>query len=311
MTALTPRHSKAADSMTDPRIPLKHPWLAGLLAFLVPGAGHFYQGRYFKAVIYSACIIGLFLAGMRMSDWKAVYLNKSSPHRETSGRHTLLRFAAQFGVGLPCLWALVQRERFYSKSNDSDTELNRPQSFEFTGKVTFSDGSRQPVTGRVDLEPFTGDFGGTQIGGNFVGRDATGSPVELTLGHDVDLADPIGGNRERTLECRVVSTEANSSIVGLDGEVPRPVWNWLGAPLDVQEERELHRSLGKFHELAMVFTWVAGLLNLLVIWDAVEGPAYGFGDESESTESSEAGRTAANTAANTESVELSPEPANT
>ena len=31
--------------------------------------------------------------------------------------------------------------------------------------------------------------------------------------------------------------------------------------------------------MASVFTWIAGLLNLLVIWDAVDGPAYGYGDE--------------------------------
>ena len=61
-----------------------------------------------------------------------------------------------------------------------------------------------------------------------------------------------------------------------------PVWNWFAVPLDVEQERELHKNLGKFYELAMVFTWVAGLLNLLAIWDALEGPAYGYGDETES-----------------------------
>jgi hypothetical protein len=32
-------------------------------------------------------------------------------------------------------------------------------------------------------------------------------------------------------------------------------------------------------ELALVFTWIAGLLNILAVWDALEGPAYGYGDE--------------------------------
>jgi hypothetical protein len=31
--------------------------------------------------------------------------------------------------------------------------------------------------------------------------------------------------------------------------------------------------------MALVFTWVAGLLNLLAIWDAADGPAYAYGDE--------------------------------
>jgi hypothetical protein len=29
----------------------------------------------------------------------------------------------------------------------------------------------------------------------------------------------------------------------------------------------------------MVYTWIAALLNVLVMWDAFEGPAYGYGDE--------------------------------
>ena len=28
-----------------------------------------------------------------------------------------------------------------------------------------------------------------------------------------------------------------------------------------------------------MFTWIAGLLNLMAIWDAYDGPAYGYGDE--------------------------------
>ena len=58
--------------MADPRINLKNRHLAALLAFLIPGAGHAYQGRYFKAVIYSVGILGLFFWGMAMADWKAV-----------------------------------------------------------------------------------------------------------------------------------------------------------------------------------------------------------------------------------------------
>ena len=41
----------------------------------------------------------------------------------------------------------------------------------------------------------------------------------------------------------------------------------------------MNRRLGRSYEIALLFTWVAGLLNLLAIWDAYEGPAYGYGDE--------------------------------
>lgn len=269
--------------MSDPRIPLKQPILAGLLAFLVPGAGHLYQGRYFKAAIYFVCITGLFLAGMRMSDGKAMYLNRSSSDRETSGRHTVLRFAAQFGVGAPALWALVQRERFYSPGNEWDA--GRPQSYDFEGTFELYGADSGPaLSGRIDLEPYVDEFGGAAVRGRFTGTDETGAAVDLELScMDDSLDRPIGGSEAREFECRVLGIgDASGRPVGtLEGYVPRPFWNWFGSPMRIEEERELHRKLGKFHELAMVFTWVAGLLNLLAIWDAVEGPAYGYGDEPE------------------------------
>jgi hypothetical protein len=36
-----------------------------------------------------------------------------------------------------------------------------------------------------------------------------------------------------------------------------------------------HRELGSRFELGVVYTMIAGLLNLLAIFDAVYGPAYG------------------------------------
>ncbi|MFN9825440.1 MAG: hypothetical protein ACK58J_14935, partial [Planctomyces sp.] len=33
------------------------------------------------------------------------------------------------------------------------------------------------------------------------------------------------------------------------------------------------------YDVAAVLTWIAGLLNLMAIWDAAQGPAYGYGDE--------------------------------
>ena len=42
---------------------LKNPFLAGLFAWLVPGMGHYYQGRYPKALIFFLCITSTFIAG--------------------------------------------------------------------------------------------------------------------------------------------------------------------------------------------------------------------------------------------------------
>ena len=54
-------HVPEAPPKTDlPAIDLKDPALAALLAWLIPGLGHWYQGRRAKAVLFFVCIMGLF-----------------------------------------------------------------------------------------------------------------------------------------------------------------------------------------------------------------------------------------------------------
>jgi len=44
-------------------IDLRNPYLAALLAWLMPGLGHWYQGRRAKAILFAACIIPIFCIG--------------------------------------------------------------------------------------------------------------------------------------------------------------------------------------------------------------------------------------------------------
>ena len=81
--------------MTDPKIDLKTPWVAGLLAYLIPGAGHLYQRRLFKAGVYFVCIFGTFLYGMHLGEWKVVYWTENpgrykfgEPGKRRSEEHT-------------------------------------------------------------------------------------------------------------------------------------------------------------------------------------------------------------------------------
>lgn len=282
--------------MVDSRIPLKTPWLAAILTFLVPGAGQLYQGRVFKAAIYFCCILGLYFTGMRMADWKAVYIHRPPAHERMRGKHRTLQFLAQAGVGLPAITALIQNKRYYSSENEATHTLTEPLAAEFVGHLQLDTDQEQrgAVAGTIELAPAAGRFG-RSIEGRFVGTFEDGSPVEVTLGEHVNLARPVEADRLRELVVSVVEEDAEGQrIVGaLDGGIPRPIQNWFVVPVDTQQERELHRDLGKFHELAMVFTWVAGLLNILAIWDALEGPAYGYGDEEpEDSPESESKRTA-------------------
>lgn len=63
-----------------------------------------------------------------------------------------------------------------------------------------------------------------------------------------------------------------------------PFWNWFMVPPvvkaaegdDVPDELDLlHKNMNRFFELGTVYTMVAGLLNVLVIYDAWGGPAFG------------------------------------
>lgn len=54
-------------------VDLKNRWMAAILAFLIPGAGHYYQGRKQKAILFATCILGLFLAGFIIGRGRVVY----------------------------------------------------------------------------------------------------------------------------------------------------------------------------------------------------------------------------------------------
>ena len=91
-----------------PRSPLrlKNPPLAAFLAWLVPGLGHFYQGRIAKGVLYSTCILGLFGLGLFLGEGKIVYWRWVNPIQDPD--HFRLYYVGQFFAGLAALPALIQ-----------------------------------------------------------------------------------------------------------------------------------------------------------------------------------------------------------
>jgi hypothetical protein len=150
-----------------PAVALKNPPLAALLAWLVPGLGHFYQGRTGKGILYAVCILGLYGVGLALGQGHNVYWRWINPL--TNAEQFRFSYVCQFFVGLPSLPALIQ----------------------------------------ATLQWF---------------------------GHG-----PILG--------------------GLMAEPPQDVINAL-------------HSGGKLAEVSSVYTMVAGLLNVLAIYDAYDGPAY-------------------------------------
>lgn len=157
--------------MPEPPIRLRNPRVAALLAWLFPGAGHIYQGRIGKGILYAVCILSLYTIGFALGEGKIVYWRWVNPMNNPE--KFCLYYLGQFFVGLPALPALIQGTLKY--------------------------------------------FGHSPILWGF-------------------MAEP--------------------DLNGLNG---------LNA---------LHPKLGKIVEIGSMYTAVAGLLNVLAIYDAYEGPAY-------------------------------------
>ena len=87
-------------------VPLRNPAKAAFLAWLIPGLGHAYQGRYGKAVLYATCILGLYLTGMILGEWKMGFWTWSTPISNPDKFRW--HFLGQFWVGLPGSLGVIQ-----------------------------------------------------------------------------------------------------------------------------------------------------------------------------------------------------------
>jgi hypothetical protein len=150
-------------------IALKDPLVAGGLAWFWPGAGHLYQGRIAKGVLFMVCILATFAYGQYLGRGRVVFVY----NRNFQPERFRWPYLCQFWVGLPALPAIVQARR-------------------------------------------TPKFGEEMF-----------SPAK-----------------------------------------------WYMPPENLDEFDSLHKHLHRLFELGTVFTMIAGLLNVLAIYDAVGGPAY-------------------------------------
>ena len=93
-------HSPSDD---QPAVELKDRTLAVFLAWLWPGAGHLYQGRHLKGLLFMATILGTFLFGFFLGEGRVVYAAWKPDFRWP--------YVCQVWVGLPALPALVEARR--------------------------------------------------------------------------------------------------------------------------------------------------------------------------------------------------------
>ena len=85
-------------------VDLRNPWVAGICAWLFPGAGHFYQRRYMKGCIFMICVLSLYLGGLVMGGGHVVYASWKPQAKRW-------QYLFQLGVGIPAFPALVQAQR--------------------------------------------------------------------------------------------------------------------------------------------------------------------------------------------------------
>lgn len=289
-------------SPKDPPIRLKNPVVAAILAFLVPGAGHLYQGRIFKGVIYLVCILTMFIWGMQIGHWQLLFrlqpsnaylqdeflqeaefdrfrdrLELRAPSRLYAKTHW--GYFAQVPVGLFSIPAFIQEERYYSNDNTRATAESLQIEEPVEALLAYfdrDDGYRTlSLIGQLEIAPEQSEFG--LVRGTFRGESEDGKDVVIELAGEAVIDAPIGSAPYR--ELRVSATHINDEELDdavLIAKTHRPWLNSFLVPPDYANLEALHYQLGKKYTLAQVFTWIAGLLNVLAIWDAYAGPAYGY-----------------------------------
>lgn len=282
--------------MHDSRVNLRNRSVALLLGLLLPGAGQLYQGRRFKAGVFFAGVLGLFLGGMILGEWQPVYSQTvdTIPGRRVQsygGVQMLDRqqtneikrsfswgYIPQVLMGLPAAPALLQQSRFGSGGAEKLTE---PLESSFHGLFIPEDDKQNHVlwvTGTLKLAP--GKLGSAS--GSFEGHDVDGNPFQTVIeGAGTDLGKAVFGSPNRAISLKITNQIPVHGMPAtrLEGSVERPFVDWFQAPRDDFETNRLHATLSHRFDIAVVMTWIAGFLNMMVLWDAWDGPAYGYGDE--------------------------------
>ena len=286
----------------------KNSFVAGILAYLVPGAGHLFQGRTAKGLIYFFSILGLFFWGQKMGEGMVVY---NLPEKGSVLKYVSLSYAAQLGAGVSALPAFLQNRRAANPVNHTIRHPSRPLIENFEGRLVPTDNDAEGVlVGTIRVEPVEGG----EFRGTFEGT-MDGKLTKLALGGSRFELDPaIKAGFRRKIICGLEDSAGAFPTKFIEGTIPRPFVDAYASPPDGEQLQEINGRLGKTYELAMVFTWIAGLLNVLAIWDCVLGPAYGFGDEhlkakpTEGSNASQAPKTATAPVTTTSAPSVPPSP---
>jgi len=99
-TAVAEPVGRIAKCIADARARGRHPEVAAVLAFLIPGLGHVYLGKYFKGLVAFVFLLGLYASGLFVTRGECISLDRDRGHP--------FAFFAQVGCGLPTGLALLR-----------------------------------------------------------------------------------------------------------------------------------------------------------------------------------------------------------
>jgi hypothetical protein len=116
------------DRFSKVEIDLKNPALAAFLAWLWPGAGHLYQRRIGKGMLYMSCILVTYFFGLAIGDGHVVYASWGKPSSQRGVGRSMFRYPylCQIGVGLPALPALAQKVAADNGETLFDSDMMAP-----------------------------------------------------------------------------------------------------------------------------------------------------------------------------------------
>ena len=111
--SMPPEQNKNTIAVDGQIVDLRNRPLAAFLAWLVPGAGHIYQGRHTKGCLFFVCILSAWILGFALGGGHVVYASWQPGDKRW---HYLL----QAGVGAAALPALVQGNRMRKNTSPFD-----------------------------------------------------------------------------------------------------------------------------------------------------------------------------------------------
>ncbi len=196
-------------------VDLHDPYWAALLAWLWPGAGHFYQRRFAKGFLFMICVLSTFFFGLGLGHGRVVYAS----YKEGDFRW---QYICQLGVGVLAFPALVQSLKT-SQGGDPYFVLCERYPANYGDERSKTDIEKRKV--RLRFHRITRE-------NNF--ENYTGPTLK-----DGPMAPPAG------------------PVLQNDPDV---LGRW-------------HFDYKHNFEMGTLYTVVAGLLNLLAIYDAFVGPA--------------------------------------